>query len=489
MELNKVYLGNCLEVMKTFEDNSVDSITTDPPYGLKFMGKKWDYNVPSVEIWQEALRVLKPGGHLLSFGGSRTYHRMAVAIEDAGFEIRDQIMWVYGSGFSKSHNIGKSVDKLQGNEREDLGYVEPFGRENRKAKQGKGTGTVPFSSEEGMDSKNHITKGTSPYEGWGTALKPSHEDIVLAQKPLEYRTDTEYNRDICRTLLAIIVANSSTLNLAEPSEGLSIAQWSVEKNINTLDDLKEVMAILQSSKTESISLNTVLSWLNILAENWLAKNTSTISTKLNTITELKILHSLEWESILKSITQAKDNQTSGFSVDVYNAISLLNVVELKLNYIQEHSVNASATLSEKLKDLRPSHNPIVVARKPLSEKTIALNVLKWGTAGINIDGCRVEYEKEDWNNAVKKRKSFEKTGGGYQDSYVGGSLEKPINTMTSIKQQGRFPANFILSYPENSYIIKESLTIEQKEKALKWIYENAKHTMPNMQDTTVPKTL
>lgn len=103
--MNKPYTllqGDCLEVMRGMADNSVDAIVTDPPYGLSFMGKKWDYDVPSVDVWREALRVLKPGGHLLSFSGSRTYHRMAVAVEDAGFEIRDQIMWIYGSGFPKN---------------------------------------------------------------------------------------------------------------------------------------------------------------------------------------------------------------------------------------------------------------------------------------------------------------------------------------------------------------------------------------------------
>jgi len=124
--------GDCLDKLKELEPNSIDSIVTDPPYGLSFMGKKWDYDVPSVEIWEECMRVLKPGGHLLSFAGSRTYHRMAVRIEDAGFDIRDQIMWIYGSGFPKSQNIGHKVDE---------------------------------------------------YKGWGTALKPAHEPIVLARKP------------------------------------------------------------------------------------------------------------------------------------------------------------------------------------------------------------------------------------------------------------------------------------------------------------------
>jgi DNA modification methylase len=107
----RLMLGDCLERLRELEDCSVDSVVTDPPYGLSFMGKKWDYDVPSVEVWAECLRVLKPGGHLLAFAGTRTQHRMAVRIEDAGFEIRDMIAWVYGSGFPKSHNL---KDEWQG---------------------------------------------------------------------------------------------------------------------------------------------------------------------------------------------------------------------------------------------------------------------------------------------------------------------------------------------------------------------------------------
>ncbi len=175
-------LGDCLEVLKTIPDNSIDSVVTDPPYGLSFMGKKWDYDVPSVEVWTECLRVLKPGGHLLSFAGSRTYHRMAVRIEDAGFEIRDQIMWVYGSGFPKSHNIGKAIDKIEGNEREDLG-ANPNARPNFEGEQPTTMG--------GKHKWNNLTKGNSDWEGWGTALKPSHEPIVMARKPLSEKSIAE----------------------------------------------------------------------------------------------------------------------------------------------------------------------------------------------------------------------------------------------------------------------------------------------------------
>ena len=124
MKQIKLMQGDNILSLKKLPENSIDSIVTDPPYGLSFMGKKWDYDVPSVEFWKEVYRVLKPGGHVLSFGGTRTYHRMVLNMEDAGFEIRDQIMWIYGSGFPKSLNIGKAFDKKKGNEREVVGEVK-----------------------------------------------------------------------------------------------------------------------------------------------------------------------------------------------------------------------------------------------------------------------------------------------------------------------------------------------------------------------------
>ena len=116
-----IICADCLEYLPTLDADSIDSIVTDPPYGLSFMGKHWDYDVPSVDIWRECLRVLKPGGHLLAFAGTRTQHRMAVNIEDAGFEIRDMIAWVYGSGFPKSMDVSKAIDKSAGAEREVVG--------------------------------------------------------------------------------------------------------------------------------------------------------------------------------------------------------------------------------------------------------------------------------------------------------------------------------------------------------------------------------
>ena len=125
--------GDCLDVLRSMPESSVDSVVTDPPYGLAFMGKKWDYDVPSEEIWRECLRVLKPGGHLLAFAGTRTQHRMAVRIEDAGFEIRDMIAWVYGSGFPKSLDVSKAIDKANGREFADRYALGRHIRERREA--------------------------------------------------------------------------------------------------------------------------------------------------------------------------------------------------------------------------------------------------------------------------------------------------------------------------------------------------------------------
>jgi DNA modification methylase len=171
-----LHLGDCLEVLRTMAGNSVDAVVTDPPYGLSFMGKRWDYDVPSVAIWAECLRVLKPGGHLLAFAGTRTQHRMAVRIEDAGFEIRDMIAWVYGSGFPKSLDVSKAIDKAAGAEREVVGK-NPNARESLGTiqickKNGTGTITTPATPE------------AQQWAGWGTALKPALEPITMARKPL-----------------------------------------------------------------------------------------------------------------------------------------------------------------------------------------------------------------------------------------------------------------------------------------------------------------
>jgi DNA modification methylase len=213
----QLHAGLCENVLKSMANNSVDAIVTDPPYGLKFMGHKWDYQVPTAAQWVECLRVLKPGGHLLAFGGTRTYHRLVVNIEDAGFEIRDQLMWIYGSGFPKSKNL------------------------------------------------------TDEYQGMGTALKPAHEPIVMARKPLigtvennviEFGTGA-LNIDLCRVPTAEILTGGANSLLSHVRDGtnpeanewepVQLGRWPA--NI-IHDGSDEVIAAFPDAKGQQGDLNT-----------------------------------------------------------------------------------------------------------------------------------------------------------------------------------------------------------------------------------------
>ena len=201
----KLHHGDCLAVLRELPDASVDAVVTDPPYGLSntdpshvaetitrwvsgdreylpggsgFMGKAWDAFVPPVAVWDECLRVLKPGGHLLAFAGSRTFDLMALGIRLAGFDVRDSVAWLYGSGFPKSLDVSKAIDKAAGAEREVVGQA-----------RGAGNGSVVgLGSGRSMASEYEVTAPATPeaerWQGWGTALKPAFEPIVVARRPL-----------------------------------------------------------------------------------------------------------------------------------------------------------------------------------------------------------------------------------------------------------------------------------------------------------------
>ena len=298
--MNKVTLltGDCIKRLKGLKDNSVDSVVTDPPYEIGFMGKGWDDSgiANNPKLWKEVLRVLKPGGHLLSFSHSRTYHRQAVAVEDAGFEIRDQIMWVYGSGFPKSHNIGKALDKNGGN-------------------------------------------GDLVYE--------------VAEKLKQARE----SRGITKTQADKLFCNGSTNYswLEGRKDGVRLPEDDLFQTIvNEWPELKEYQEKVKSANREIVgNYDTDMGGLG----------GERLGNKGGDIT-------------LPSTPIAKQYEGWGTA-------------------------------------LKPAHEPIVMARKPLSEKTVARNVLEYGTGGINIDGCRV------------------------------GNEERVATT------QGRFPANIIFDEEDN----------------------------------------
>jgi site-specific DNA-methyltransferase (adenine-specific) len=180
--------GDCREQLRALADASVDGVVCDPPYELGFMGKAWDSTGIAYDpaVWQECYRVLKPGGHLIAFGGSRTYHRLACAVEDAGFQIRDQVLWLYGSGFPKSLDVSKAIDKAAGAEREVVGLSQKQRTSTPGAYNFGGRDIVNGSSRmgEAFALTAPATDAARQWAGWGTALKPAHEPAVLARKPL-----------------------------------------------------------------------------------------------------------------------------------------------------------------------------------------------------------------------------------------------------------------------------------------------------------------
>ena len=178
----QILQGDNRDTLKTIADNSIDAIVTDPPYGIDFLGKAWDANTGALETYQECLRVLKPGGHILAFSAARTYHHLAVTLEQAGFEIRDQIMWIYSSGFPKSQDVGRSIQRGLGvKETRKVKSTDGYNLNNAKG--------FTENNDVGYGEMKPITVCTDPeakaWEGWGTALKPAHEPIALARKPMK----------------------------------------------------------------------------------------------------------------------------------------------------------------------------------------------------------------------------------------------------------------------------------------------------------------
>jgi len=221
-----IMCSEVLDGLKQLDDNTIDSVVTDPPYGISFMNKKWDYDVPKVEVWKEVLRVLKPGAHALIACGTRTQHRMVVNIEDVGFEVRDVITWHYGSGFPKSMDISKSLDKKAGIEREIVGIKKHPTSKDRTGNKS------PFQNNNHLNGNVDITVATTfeakQWEGWGTALKPATEFWTLVRKPLSEKTVAAnilrwgvggINIDGCRIETDEIITNHSRGDESAKSKG------------------------------------------------------------------------------------------------------------------------------------------------------------------------------------------------------------------------------------------------------------------------------
>ena len=474
-----LYNGDCLEVMKNLESNSVDSIVSDPPYGISFMGKKWDYDVPSVEIWTEALRVLKHGGHALIACGTRTQHRMAVNLEDAGFEIRDIVAWVYGSGFPKSHNIGKSVNALETKEWSKIGNAID-NIDNKSIIEVWKTNLNNVNNVETQSQKNQteagivIPKSVFVQENviTNTSQKNLNLSVGFVVKNLKEAQAT--NTKINIALQNVKVEIKQSLNLAKSVEKLSqdqnLKSWNIfiaQENVkewlkeNTMVNHKvdEVLKTLRGnqkySKEEIINVLFVVIQnilkLTILNQSKTFQNLDTTSqmecvSAINvTITEYTMEHLItNTVDILKSKAVdklqgnerdriekiypdgSKPRKTSKYVLagEDLSKTSGSNNIETKGNSPYEGWGTA----------LKPAMELWTLCRKPLEEKTVAQNVLKHGTGGINIDGCRV---------SLKGEKAPKGSGNGSVNasSFNPGRVDGNGGNETS--SLGRFPANFI----------------------------------------------
>jgi len=362
----KIHIGDCLEVLKTIQDSSVDSIVTDPPYGLSFKGKKWDYDVPTVSVWEECLRVLKPGGHLLAFAGTRTQHRMAVRIEDAGFEIRDMIVWVYGSGFPKSLDVSKAIDKRGGASvawfgpwfrkwREDNGVTQKQVAALFPSKTGNITGCVanwelgfnmptpeqfnlirdtfglPFASVEEaerevvgkkdgnllaftpgqdidrsattLDITAPATDAARQWQGWGTALKPALETVTLASKPY---TD-EQVRDIIQSNLFRLEARLwllSSANAAGKSSTSNQSEYGAACAIAqwNADEITSTRADLCGQMGTSLFALATTTSLNIVS-SWRRTLDESWSDGSTSTIETKSSTTIDWRTLKFSVSQ------------------------------------------------------------------------------------------------------------------------------------------------------------------------------------------
>ena len=375
------------------EANSISCIVTDPPYGLGFMGKEWDAGLPHDEIWKEALRVVKPGGYLLAFGGTRTYHRLTCAIEDAGFEIRDCLMWIFGSGFPKSHNH--------------------FG-----------------------------------LDGYGTALKPAYEPIIVGQKPYEI-TD----------LFAIIsydLTHEIHRNICQRS---NVDADDVERNLN--DSLVLLNRVLPFSVQESVK---IFAWEKLADANFVARNITAHEHALNSASSFTVPGNASTigceERVLANqilsggvdamCANIQDIYMSVITNDTSENIASLwrSTLEDLLREMNKFTIKTALKLITELKilksclfpitskdtgNLNPDYQPIIMAMKPC-DGTFAQNAEKWGQAGINIDGCRIGKIRPSTNQDPNKFTKWKENDG---------RTRSPSNHPDLEIDKGRWPANVL----------------------------------------------
>ena len=497
---------------------SVHACVTDPPYELGFMGKSWDKSGIAFdpETWRAVKRVLKPGAHLLAFGGTRTVHRIATAIEDAGFEIRDTIAWLYGSGFPKSLDVSKAIDKaadyrlkseirraavdavqaagleLPNNSRWDwtvgehapgdkwwaafLQWLPTLSDDDRERVERETVATVRksagwFTSRDIYEVTVASTDLARQWDGWGTSLKPAHEPVIIARKPLPITGE----QDIIVANLARLEAQLWSLlpasdaaeifgsSQSEYDAAFASARWTADERRSTRADLSGLMGTSQFGSAMTTSLNIVRSWLSTL---------DAILTETSTcITETGSSQTIDWRTLRSDVSDLTPvtiiraaMQADGLTLSALPAARFFRAAWLSMTATRELSALASATahratFSPDGGDLSPAMEPIIVARKPF-RGTVAANVCEHGTGAINVDACRVgQNGGHRFDGDAPK---------GVPGVALNGSADGSLNGVRSpsIDGLGRWPANVILDEAAGALLDKQSGITSEKPRVL-----------------------
>jgi hypothetical protein len=392
------------------------------------------------------------------------FHRLAVAIEAAGFEIRDLIAWGFASGFPTSPNVSKAIDKAAGAEREGLAR----------------------SRETVYDITAPATEAAKQWEGWGTALKPSHEPVLVARKPLPADAEqciivenlVRLESQLWSMLPASIAEQSFKLSQAEYDAACDSARWSADERRSTWADLFGQMDTSQCVSVMSTCLSIVTSWNSTLAEHFGPMSMSTIATASSPTIDWKTLKLYSSALTPRTIIQAAMDH-GGSWLHALPAVRYLNAACLSISSTHELSVLESAIEQGHVSRpdgiaKGPIARPIIMARKPLSEKTVAANVLKWGTGGINVDatripsgddklgGGRVSTTAEGWDRPWKHDKAA-----------IAACKARGDAAVAKAESLGRWPANLVLTYPEDEYTLRDDVTPGQLHQLAEWMNENA----------------
>jgi len=425
----EIVVGDVRRVLREMEPESFDAAFADPPYGLEFMhgsgGVKWDYDVPSVNAFVEVLRVLRPGAFAFFFGGTRTFHRMAVNVEDAGFLPCDVCMWLYASGWPKSLDIAKELDKKRGRWRD---------RATSVVSQSPALGGPHY----GMTDKGAaISEEARRWDGQGTALKPAWEILEMVQKPLDLKGIVvslahKLTEVACQLSSLAKIADRLSSSSRDALAPLGSVLWDAVQQCSSPDDLFGVMATSRSDSTVPTSLSIVSSWLDTLNEILRRESTFTIETASSLTTALRTLNSslskITPELIIEVATSGR-----GMTPSASLAVASFAVAAAGLEFTLASSAVALVTSEVASSDLAPDYEPLLLVSKP-HRGTIADNAVTHGVGGLDIEASRIG-SVERFNAPA-----------GNDGSSPASIAPKNVTGYAGKKVKGRWPANVVLSH-------------------------------------------